>query len=70
MDAVERGDCFTVTRARHQIAESIPDVGGRRFVSRAEFARGSQVAPLIDLTAFRADQKVTYHQALDDAYAH
>lgn len=69
MDAVERGDSFAVTRDGHQIGELIPLRRGRRFVSRADFARGSQLAPLIDIAAFRADQDVAYNQALDDPYA-
>lgn len=69
MDAVERGDSFAVTRDGHQIAELIPLRRGRRFVSRAEFARGSQLAPLIDIAAFRADQEVAYDQAPGDPYA-
>lgn len=69
MDAVERGDSFAVTRDGHQIGELIPLRRGHRFVSRADFARGSQLAPLIDIAAFRADQDVAYNQALDDPYA-
>lgn len=69
MDAVERGDSFAVTRDGHRIGELIPLRRGRRFVSRAEFARGSQLAPLIDVAAFRADQEVAYNQAPDDPFA-
>lgn len=69
MDAVERGDSFAVTRDGHQIGELIPLRRGRRFVSRAEFARASLLAPLIDGAAFRADQEAAYNQGLDDPYA-
>lgn len=69
MDAVERGDSFTVTRDGHQIAELVPMRRRRRFVSRTEFARGSQLAPLIDVAAFRADQDSAYDQSLSDPYA-
>ncbi len=69
MDAVERGDSFAVTRDGHQIGELIPLRRRRRFVSRAEFARGSQLAPLVDIAAFRADQDATYNQTLIDPYA-
>lgn len=69
MDAVERGDSFAVTRDGHQIGELIPRRRGRRFVTRADFARGSQLAPVIDIATFRTDQEVAYNQALDDPYA-
>lgn len=68
MDAVERGDSFTVTRDGHQIGELVPLRRRRRFVTRTEFARGSQLAPLIDAAAFRADQDSAYDQALGDPY--
>ncbi len=69
MDAVERGDSFAVTRDGHQIGELIPLRRRRRFISRAEFNRGSQLAPLIDLAAFRADQDAVYNQDQIDPYA-
>jgi prevent-host-death family protein len=69
MDAVERGDSFTVTRDGRQIGELVPLRRRSRFVSRAEFARGSQLAPLIDIAAFRADQDAAYNQGLSDPYA-
>lgn len=69
MDAVERGDSFAVTRDGRQIGELIPLRRRRRFVSRAEFARGSQLAPLIDIVGFRADQDAAYNQGLTDPYA-
>lgn len=68
MDAVERGDSFAVTRDGRQIGELIPLRGRRRFVSRADFARGSQLAPLIDITAFRADQDAAFDQSTIDPY--
>ncbi len=69
MDAVERGDSFAVTRDGRQIGELVPLRRRRRFVSRAEFARGSHLAPLIDISAFRADQDAAYNQDLIDPYA-
>lgn len=69
MDAVERGASFTVTRDGRQIGELIPLGRRPRFVSRAEFARGSQLAPLIDVAAFRADQEPALDQSLSDPYA-
>lgn len=69
MDAVERGDSFAVTRDGHQIGELIPLRRRSRFISRAEFARGSQLAPLIDIAGFRADQDAAYDSAVIDPYA-
>lgn len=54
MDAVERGQAFTVTRDGHRIGELVPLRQRRRFVSRAEFAAMSRTAPVIDADAFRA----------------
>ena len=62
MDAVERGQAFTVTRDGHRIAELVP-LRQRRFVSRAEFAAMSRSAPVIDADAFRADQDTAADQA-------
>jgi antitoxin (DNA-binding transcriptional repressor) of toxin-antitoxin stability system len=65
MDAVERGQAFTVTRDGHGVGELIPLRRRRQFVSRAEFAAMSRTAPKIDLDRFRADQTA----ALDDTTA-
>jgi prevent-host-death family protein len=67
MDAVERGQAFTVTRDGHRIAELTPLRQRRRFVSRAEFAAMSRGAPLINADAFRADQDAAFDQ-LGGAY--
>jgi antitoxin (DNA-binding transcriptional repressor) of toxin-antitoxin stability system len=69
MDAVERGDSFAVTRDGHRIGELIPLRRRRRFLSRAEFARGSRQAPRIDLATFRADQDANFSQDVSDPYA-
>jgi prevent-host-death family protein len=69
MDAVERGDSFAVTRDGHRIGELVPLRRRRRFISRAEFARGSQCAPAIDLAGFRADQDAAFDQEMTDPYA-
>ena len=63
MDAVERGQAFTVTRDGHRIGELVPLRQRRRFVSRAEFAAMSRAAPAIDADAFRADQAAVADQA-------
>lgn len=68
MDAVERGQTFTVTRDGHRIAELIPLRRRRRFVSREEFAAMSRSAPRTDLEAFRADQDATADPEAASAY--
>lgn len=68
MDAVERGESFTVTRDGHRIGELIPLRQRRRFVTRQEFAAMSRNAPASDLEAFRADQDATADQDSDGAY--
>ncbi len=68
MDAVERGESFTVTRDGHRIGELIPLRRRRRFVSRQEFAAMSRNAPAADPEAFRADQDAAADQDADGAY--
>jgi prevent-host-death family protein len=69
MDAVERGQSFTVTRDGHRIGELIPLRRRRRFVSRQEFAAMSRTAAVVDLAAFRADTDAATDQGLADPYA-
>jgi prevent-host-death family protein len=68
MDAVERGQAFTVTRDGHRIGELIPLRRRRRFVTREEFAAMSRGAPSIDVEAFRADQDAALRSRSADAY--
>jgi prevent-host-death family protein len=68
MDAVERGEAFTVTRDGHRIGELIPLRQRRRFVSRQEFAAMSRNAPASDLEAFRTDQDATADHDSNGAY--
>ena len=68
MDAVERGQAFTVTRDGHRIGELIPLRQRRRFVPRAEFLEMSRGAAAIDLEAFRADQEVAFDHETSSAY--
>ena len=70
MDAVERGQGFTVTRDGHRIGELLPLRGRRRFVTRAEFATLSAAAPDLDLEAFRRDQATVIDDSVDDPYDH
>jgi prevent-host-death family protein len=69
MDAVERGQAFTVTRDGHRIGELIPLRRRRRFVSRQEFAAMSRTAAVVDLAAFRADTDAATDPGLADPYA-
>lgn len=66
MDAVERGQAFTVTRDGHRIGELIPLRRRRRFVTREEFAAMSRTAPPLDIDAFRADQEAVLDQRTTD----
>lgn len=59
MDAVERGESFTVNRNGHRIGELIPLRQRHRFVTRQEFSATSHNSPTVDLEAFRADQDAT-----------
>jgi prevent-host-death family protein len=68
MDAVERGQSFTVTRDGHRIGELIPLRRRRRFVTRGEFAAMSRGAPTMDLEAFRADQEAALNNRMTDPY--
>jgi antitoxin (DNA-binding transcriptional repressor) of toxin-antitoxin stability system len=64
MDAVERGESFTVTRDGHRIGELIPLRHRRRFVTREEFTATSRNAPDANLDAFRADQDAAANHGL------
>lgn len=68
MDAVERGQAFTVTRDGHRIGELIPLRRRRRFVTREEFAAMSRAAIQIDTDAFRADQDARLDHRVTDPY--
>ncbi|MFD8733572.1 type II toxin-antitoxin system Phd/YefM family antitoxin [Streptomyces sp. NPDC059618] len=69
MDAVQRGQAFTVTRGGRQIGELVPLRRRRHFVSRGEFAAMSRTAPDASLDTFRADREGAAAQELDDPYA-
>ena len=68
MDAVERGQTFTVTRDGHRIGELIPLRNRRRFVPRPEFVAMSRTAPAIDVETFRADQDAAAEHETDSPY--
>src|SRR5437588_11995711 len=66
MDAVERGQAFTVTRDGHRIGELIPLRRRRRFVTREEVATMSRGAPSMDVEAFRARQEAALRSRSTD----
>ena len=68
MDAVERGQAFTVTRDGHRIGELIPLRRRRRFVTREDFAATSGRISPPNLDAFRADQDAALDQRTTDPY--
>lgn len=68
MDAVERGESFTVTRDGRRIGELIPMRAPRRFVTRVDFAMASNGAPSVDLDRFREDQDAVLAADVDDPY--
>lgn len=64
MDAVERGEAFTVTRDGREIGELLPLRRPRRYVTRRQFAAAQETLPRIDLDRFERDLV-----ALDDGLA-
>lgn len=66
MDALERGQAYTVTRDGRGIGELVPIREPRRFVSRASFAQGARNAPDLALEAFRRDLDEVVDPALTD----
>jgi len=67
MDAVERGESFTITRDGRPMGQLIPL--RHRFVSRERFVSLSEHVPAADLERFRADQAVWLDPEADDPYA-
>ena len=69
MDAVERGQAFTVTRDGREIGQLLPMPRRRRFVPRSDFAAASAAVPALDLARFREDQAASLDVRADDPYA-
>ena len=67
MDAVERGESFTVTRDGRPMGQLIPL--RRRFVSREQFTASSVTAVTVDPDRLRADIDTAIDTDLDDPYA-
>jgi antitoxin (DNA-binding transcriptional repressor) of toxin-antitoxin stability system len=68
MDAVERGESFTVTRDGHQIGELIPLRRTRRFVPADEFIELGRGLDPIDPVEFRSDIDTAADPYADDPY--
>jgi antitoxin (DNA-binding transcriptional repressor) of toxin-antitoxin stability system len=68
MDAVERGQEFTVTRDGRQIGLLAPLERKRTFVPREEFVAMGRGLPHIDADAFRADLDAAADQIADDPF--
>lgn len=68
VDAVERGQSFTVIRDGRRIGELIPLLRRRRFVTRELFSAMSRGAPSIDVDTFRADQEAALDHRKADPY--
>ena len=68
MDAVERGESFTVTRDGREIGELIPLRRPKRFVPRADFVHASRQLPVVDADRFRADLDAAIDSTLDDPF--
>ncbi|MDR0415731.1 MAG: prevent-host-death protein [Propionibacteriaceae bacterium] len=66
MDAVERGQSFTVTRDGRPMGQLVPLQ--RRFVRREQFSTTSATAATVDLAGFRADQDKALDTGWDDAF--
>jgi prevent-host-death family protein len=67
MDAVEHGSTFVVTRSGAPIGELVP-LRRRQAVTRAQFARGSERAPVVDLESFRAEAGASLDGGVSDPY--
>jgi antitoxin (DNA-binding transcriptional repressor) of toxin-antitoxin stability system len=68
MDAVERGEQFTVTRDGHQIGRLAPLPRKRSFVPCEEFVSLGHGLPQIDAASFRADLDAAADQVADDPF--
>jgi prevent-host-death family protein len=69
MDAVERGQTFTVTRDGRGIAELAPLRNGRRFAPLADFLALGRGLAAVDADRFRADIDAVIDPFADDPFA-
>jgi prevent-host-death family protein len=68
MDAVQRGESFTVTRDGHEIGQLVPLRHRGRFVPRERFALASRTGAAVDVERFRADVDAVVDQDVVDPY--
>lgn len=68
MDAVERGESFTVTRDGRRIGQLVPLQGSRRFVPREAFAALGQGLGAVDAGAFFDDIDALVDAAINDPF--
>jgi len=68
MDAVERGESFTVTRDGREIGELVPLRRRQRFLPRADFVHGSRIVVDLDPDAFRHDLDTVIDDSVHDPY--
>ena len=66
MDAVERGQAFTVTRDGRPMGQLVPL--RRQWVTREQFAVSSRLAPRVDPDRLRADSESVIDGELCDPY--
>ena len=69
MDAVERGETFTVTRDGREIGELVPHRRGSVFLARGEFMALGRGLPAIDAERFRTDLDAMSDPYADDPFA-
>ena len=68
MDAVERGEAFTVTRDGRPMGQLVPLL--RRFETRERFAVVARGAGVMDERRFRQDLDAYLDDAITDPYEH
>lgn len=68
MDAVERGESFTVTRDGREIGQLVPLRQRRRFVPREEFTMLGRGLGTIDADEFFRDIEALADPTIDDPF--
>ena len=68
MDAIEKGENFTVTREGRSIAELVPVEKRQRFVLAEDFLSASAAAPAIDADRGRAELDNVIDPHMSDPY--
>jgi antitoxin (DNA-binding transcriptional repressor) of toxin-antitoxin stability system len=68
MDAVERGETFTITRDGREIGEFVPLRRKSTFLSREEVVALGRGLPSVDADRFRADLDEVVDPYVDDPF--